>query len=76
MLPNFTTSLLVNFYQINSIQWFYERRISTDDIYAIKTNTLWEYELSFVKKDVQRSGYFQQNVNKVNFILKSEYIET
>ena len=37
-LQTLTLSLQINFYQINFIQWFYEKGRSKDKIYVIKTN--------------------------------------
>ena len=75
-----TISLQVNFYQIGFIQWFYEKRRSIDKIHAIKTNNfdsdIIRVRDFYFKESPSWSGDFQQNANKVDFILKSVYIET
>ena len=70
-----TISLQVNFYQINLIQWFDEDGRSKDKIDAINTDN---FESDFFKvrdfyfyERPSWSDDFQQNANKVDFILKS-----
>ena len=75
-----TISLQDNFYQINFIQWLYENGRSEDKIYAIKNNN-FESDIIrvrdfYFKERPSWSSDFQQNANKVDFILKSVYIET
>ena len=79
-LRTLTISLKFNFYQINFILWFYENRRSKDKIYAIKTK---KFESDIIRmrdfyflEMASWSGDFQQNANKIDFILKSVYIET
>ena len=75
-----TLSLQVYFYHIDFIQCFYVNGRSKDKIYAIKTNN-FESDIIRVRDFYSKerplwSGDFQQNANKVDFILKSVYIET
>ena len=71
-----TISLQVNFYHINFIKCFYENGRSKDKIYAIKTTILNLIRGFYFKERPSWSGDFQLNAIKVDFILKSVYIET
>ena len=69
-------SLQVNFYQIR----YYEKGRQIDKSYAIKTNN-FESDIIGVRdfyflESPSWPGDFQQNGNKIDFILKSVYIET
>ena len=79
-LRTLTISLQLYFYQINFIQLFYENGRLKDKIYAIK-NKNFESDIIrirdfYFKKRSSWSGDFQQNANKIDFILKSVYNET
>ena len=75
-----TINLQVNFYQINLIQWFYEKWRSKDKIYAKTPNIFYSdiirVRYFYFSARPSLSGDFQQNANKVDFILKSVHIET